>query len=385
MGMGKPFQEEEFSPWQTSLGGFKRLNLNSETLILPPDSRWSRKLAKVTLGPLSPAQHSSPVLFGGVVYAGSSSGGFYGYSLLTSRKVLDFETEEAIEGTATVTDEYVCFGTAKALFYCLDRATGIEVISFQISTEIASSPIVQGDTAYFTSTDNRLFAVDIATRKKLWSVSRRLPELVKTRLVSSPALSGDMLFTVFSDGHLIAVDKNTGKVRWTKEVFPDADPSAGARHTPTIIDDLLYIIDGSGALLAIDAATGATKVRYDVTKAIDFVVAEDAIFVVGSSELISISRRGGEILWTKTLTKGEAVSILSAGKYILVLSNKLFIPFDIEQIKHKKGFIEAYTMEKGALVWTKKLRSTITARASAAGGYIALLLDNASLTVLNAR
>ncbi len=381
---------EDYKPgpgsWHTYLYNSARVNDTEDPIKFPPDAYI--KFAVGARFSSSSVEYSSAVTDEGSVYLGSSSGLFYALDFISGDKIWEFEVDAPIDGTASVTTQSVCFGATDGYLYCLDKATGEMLWRYNSQSEIISSPLVSGSALFFTSADNRLHAVSLARGKKLWSYSRRADEMVTLRFFNSPASSKDKLFVLFSDGNICAFKKDSGRLLWKKEVVKDPSKIINSRRTPLYHDGLVYVIGSSGSVLALDALTGDLRVVYDVTNAVDFLVTDESFFVAGDDELISVDRETKETKWVKRHDKGETSSIAGAGSFIVLLSNLESTPIKLkglESLKTNRGYLQAFTKDKGSLVWTEKLPATVSANASSFGGNLSVLTDKGSLIIYGSK
>ncbi|HEY41752.1 MAG TPA: PQQ-like beta-propeller repeat protein [Dehalococcoidia bacterium] len=105
----------------------------------------------------------------------------------------------------------------------------------------ASSPVISDGTIY-TAHDRYLYAIDIETQERLWSV----PFIAGDDLRSSPALGNDTLYIGSEDGLLYAVNVNNGQKLWH---FVTGGPITSS---PTLADGVIYVTSHDGRLYAIE-------------------------------------------------------------------------------------------------------------------------------------
>ncbi|MBZ4412612.1 PQQ-binding-like beta-propeller repeat protein [Myxococcus sp. XM-1-1-1] len=108
------------------------------------------------------------------------------------------------------------------------------------------------DGVLFANYDNdRLYALDLAKGKELWSVrvGGASPESL-----SHPMVARGLLFVV-GGGQCHAVDLGTHALRWSVSCDSEATSS------PIVVDDVVYVGTRSGAVLAINARTGTEQWR----------------------------------------------------------------------------------------------------------------------------
>ena len=84
---------------------------------------------------------------------------------------------------------------------------------------LQTMPLVADGVLYYTESYSRVFALDGATGKQLWSYTPELDETLIARQTHSPynrgaAIGEGRLYVGTVDGRLIALDMKTGKVDW---------------------------------------------------------------------------------------------------------------------------------------------------------------------------
>lgn len=135
-----------------------------------------------------------------------------------------------------------------------------------------SSPAVVGDRLFTTgaSKDGEiLYAIDLQTRKKVWSVD------VGPLFVNgwgdgprgTPTVDGDLVYALGGQGNLVCVNAETGKKLWTKRMKADLGGEQmsgwGYTESPLVDGNLVLVTPGGnqGAVAAFDKKTGDLKWR----------------------------------------------------------------------------------------------------------------------------
>ncbi len=352
----------------------------------PAQVSWKKKIGESNRFRGIPQMNSStPLIFGGSLYTGTSTGAFHGFKLDRGKPLWTFESESPIEAAAVANNDLVCFATLGGTLYCLDRLSGVESFNYQISSSINSAPIMDSKNIYFISTNNRLHAINLSSGKKRWSFSQKIRGKVGSRFLNTPAQSKDKLFILLSSGDLIALGKETGKELWRKNIFKGSDSWLVARRAPLYLDGHLYIIDKDGAVVVLDADSGELRVVFDVGVAVDFLVTLEHIVVATKDELISIDMATGNTLWIESVTDGSIERIFGAGSHIYVTSSKEVETLWIGYLKKKISYVTVFTIDDGTRVWKRKFRSGISANVAASKEKLSILTDKGKLYVFNSR
>jgi outer membrane protein assembly factor BamB len=368
--------------WDTYLNDPYRTNINEDPITIPPVDSWNERMRTF----LKPGFEvvSTPIVHDNVIYLASGSKEFYAYDLLTGDELWEFKATSEVEGTASVLGDKVCFGTSTGVLYCLDKLTGEKIWRYKSKTEILSAPVLIGDKLFFVSADGRIYALSFESGEKLWTFSQFNLETVSTRYYSSPAVLGTRLYQHFSTGALVCLDTVTGRELWTVKAKGDVLRSTMKRRMTPMIDpvnSIVYIINERGAVVGYDAETGELKKKISLLRAFDFIISKDIIYLASKTQLAAVKMADDTVLWSRKFKNGEPISITAAGYYIFVLSNLETTFYDIEYLKSKKGYLEAFTMEKGFPHWSKKFRGFLKGRAVVDSNRIAVVGANGTLNV----
>ena len=198
--------------------------------------------------------HASPAIVDGKLYIGSWDSYFYSLDAATGKELWRFKTGEdpdihnqvGIQSSATVANGIVYFGCRDSNFYAVDAATGKQrwVYNNKGSWVIAS-PVVQDGKVYFATSDSALFLIlDAQTGSPIDSIKFHWP------IFSSPSIAGNLLYLAGQDGKLVAIDLASRKPIWTFQTAgsrknlagltkPDGSPNYGAAFTSNFYDDML--------------------------------------------------------------------------------------------------------------------------------------------------
>ncbi len=135
---------------------------------------------------------------------------------------------------------------------------------------LQSMPLVADGILYYSGSYSRVFALDGATGKLVWSYFPELNDALVARQTHSPynrglALGEGKVFVGTVDGRLIALDMKTGKPVWDTQLQDSEKLTVGFTGAPLYAKGSVVI--GSqggewpnrGPIFAVDAATGKKK------------------------------------------------------------------------------------------------------------------------------
>lgn len=133
-----------------------------------------------------------------------------------------------------------------------------------------ATPIVADGVLYLSEPPSSVTAIDLHTRRPLWTYHRPIPENIAVccgQVNRGVALLGDLVYIGTLDAHLVALDRRTGRVRWDVTVG-DYRSAVTITPAPLIVRDKVIIgMAGAeygvrGFLDAYDAATGRRAWRF---------------------------------------------------------------------------------------------------------------------------
>ena len=196
---------------------------------------------------------SSPSVWNGVVYFGSSDGNIYALDANSGELKWKFGTGDVVHSSPALADGTLYIGSWDTYLYALDAATGHEKWRFKTGDDpefhnhvgIQSSPAVEGGVVYFGSRDSFAYAVDASSGKQIWKFSTN-----GSWVNNSPVVhEGKVYFGTSIPGFMHAVEAATGKTVFS---ISTGSPVFGSI---AFANDLLYVGNFGGKLTAIDLKT----------------------------------------------------------------------------------------------------------------------------------
>lgn len=135
---------------------------------------------------------------------------------------------------------------------------------------LQSMPLAADGVLYYSGSYSRVFALDGATGKLIWSYFPELNEQLVAQQTHSPynrgvALGDGKVFVGTVDGRLIALDQKTGKPVWDTKLVNSEKLTVGFTGAPLVVKDMVIIGSqggewtGRGPLFGVDMKTGQKK------------------------------------------------------------------------------------------------------------------------------
>ena len=265
---------------------------------------------------------SSPTVADGMVFFGSYDGGFYALDAATGKRVWRYATgfERRFEGKGlhgfplpeqTIPDAHdvflsspavyhgrVYFGSSDGNLYAVDEKTGMLQWKFETGGLIHASPTIANNLVYIGSWDSYLYALDADTGAEKWRFKTGEDPIIHNQVgfQSSAAFEGGVIYTGCRDAHVYAIDALTGRKKWD---YPTA--KSWVNTTPAVYDGTVYASTGdTHKFMALDAKNGNLKFFVDVGTVIfssPAIAGGMAYFGNLDGKLFAIDLKTGQIAW----------------------------------------------------------------------------------------
>jgi eukaryotic-like serine/threonine-protein kinase len=186
-----------------------------------------------------------------------------------------FKTQGKVISSAAVVAGTAYFGSTNGKLYAVDITSGVMRWTFAAGGPVTCSPLVAGGYVYFGSLDGNFYALDASNGKVIWKFQtggeRRFTApgihgiLPKTEMmpdpfdvfVSSPALANGKVFVGSGDYNVYALDARTGVLQWK---FTTGNV---VHASPAVAEGIVYIGSWDRYLYALDAETGKMIWRFE--------------------------------------------------------------------------------------------------------------------------
>lgn len=155
---------------------------------------------------------------------------------------------------------------------------------------MVGSPVISGDSIYFSSSDGRVYALDRSSFTLDWN-----SEPLADKLWTSPAVVGDTVYVSTLDGHIHALSAETGEILdWSFE------SGTGFASAPVVYEDIVYVGSFDNNLYAVRIGDGEPLWRFAGGKWFWAApVVSQGIVYAGSldGKLYAIDAQTGEEVW----------------------------------------------------------------------------------------
>ena len=188
----------------------------------------------------------------------------------------------------------------------LDAATGAIVWMVKPGGPLRGAPTIGNENIYVISSDNQLFALNMANGETRWTGSGSF-EQAGVFGTAAPAFAQSTVVAGFSSGELTAYRYENGQVVWQ-----DALARTGISTVVGTVSDIdadpvidqgrVFAVGQGGRMVAVELITGQRAWEINIAGTSTPWVAGDWIFVVTDrAQLLAIARASGRVRWISQL------------------------------------------------------------------------------------
>lgn len=222
----------------------------------------------------------------------------------------------------------------------INPSNGRVVWSKQILSIPTSAIVSDGKNIYFSTNDNKTYALNFEDGKIEWISSSFAQE---TAIIGSakPIIYGNKLIIGYSNGEVNCLNKENGETLWTQNLNLNKAVNSNfylndVDATPRIKNNILFVSGNGGLMMAISINNGKYIWKKRIAAISDFWLASDFIFILNNdNKLIALSQKNGGIKYISQLTtykkiKEPETKIIYNG--IIMAGGKLLLTNETSQI-----------------------------------------------------
>jgi outer membrane protein assembly factor BamB len=273
---------------------------------------WRQSFGKGQTG--RGALTAEPVVSGGHVFVMDTDAVVSCFDLGSGSRIWRTETKPKkgrssnVGGGLCVVDNtvFVVDGLAESL--ALNAQDGSIRWRVNVGTPGRSAPTVVDGRMFFGTIDEKLFALDAADGKVVWTYQATSGETVVLGQ-PAPAVVGNTVLAGFGSGDIVALRASTGEMLWS-----DTLGSTGGRNSvmdfssvhglPVISDGTAYVISVGQVLTAIDLRSGRRLWERQVAGKDGLVICGNWLFVLSSDQqLACVDKTNGHVRWVTVLPR----------------------------------------------------------------------------------
>ena len=168
--------------------------------------------------------------------------------------------------------------------------------------ESVAQPVVEDDTVFVQSSDNRLRALDLFDGELEWEIIQSIPVLTM-RGSTSPLVVGNDVVAGFDNGRVISVDIATGNVNWETLLSPpsgrsDLERLADVDGAMAAVGRDIYAAGYQGRVASLAAESGQQLWSQEISTYEGVTADWNSVYTVTDNGIvIGLTRRNGTEIW----------------------------------------------------------------------------------------
>lgn len=218
-----------------------------------------------------PINLSGPLIHDGVVYSASGEGMLEAFSIKNGRVLWREKIQEGMNTTPIVVDNLLIYADLSGRVYAKDLNTNEFKYQFDLGSSVDSEMTVAKGRLFLQTRNHKVFSIDVATGKILWSYKRSVPYFSTLQRTSKPLIVENRVFAGFADGYLLAFSLEDGQVVWEKKMTT-SDKFVDVDMSPTYYRGKIIVGSIAGKAEIIGPQGG------ELVKRLDFSVNRDALY-----------------------------------------------------------------------------------------------------------
>lgn len=172
----------------------------------------------------------------------------------------------------------------------------------KLNTVPISTPVIDNDTVYTITSDNKIYALDTNDGKIKWISFGNIKD---SAILGSanPIIYKDYVIASYSSGELFILNKQTGENIFNtnvigKYIIYSNFELTDIDTTPVIVDNILIATANNGITTAINLDTMKTIWKQNLPSLTNILVSGDTIFVISTDNILfSINAKNGKVNW----------------------------------------------------------------------------------------
>jgi outer membrane protein assembly factor BamB len=214
----------------------------------------------------------------------------------------------------------VLVGDDDGALWAIEPATGKTRWSYRARGPITARPVYAGGMVYFTSAENRVYALDAVRGTWKWQYDRESPDGFTIRGQGGPLVTGGRVYAGFSDGYLACLEARTGDIVWVRGLSAEsASHYVDVDSTPALYGGALYVSSVSGGVYALDPKDGSVRWRFEVEGAGTVRVRNGRVYFAAGKQGVYCLDVAGRLVWHQALPRaGELSSPLVVAGWVVV-------------------------------------------------------------------
>lgn len=264
---------------------------------------------------------ASPLIYKDLLVTSNAIDGLVAYNRQSGQKVWDYRVLGGSEAGPILFDGRLYLGSGDGSVVALVAETGQVVWSSPIRMEGLALAAVGHGRVYVLSGSNTLHALGLESGESDWTYSRKETLNLSIRGGSQPLILGGSVILGFSDGYLVSLNSQDGGVQWERQLstskqFTDVDAA------PVVAGNRILVSSFDGTLFCLNREDGQVVWRFDEGGFNPVTVVQDRVyFATVQKRLVALDLSSGQVIWERSLEKGNGTQVLPYKGYLLLAQN----------------------------------------------------------------
>ncbi|RJO66077.1 MAG: hypothetical protein C4523_13415 [Myxococcales bacterium] len=218
------------------------------------------------------------------VFVGGRSKTLYKLDRRTGERLGKRKLDEEIFSQPLVGGGMVYLGTSSGVFYALREDNLQDAWTYDSKSEIVAPPTLHEGIVYFITQEDVVTALDAQSGKFLWEYRQDYLTTMIIRRHARPVVDGDHLYQGFTNGTMCALDRLSGNVAWCRSLTEKGGRFEDVNATPAIANGFLYTASFDNGVYCLNADSGVVVWRQDIKSASAPLLIGDTLFVTASED-----------------------------------------------------------------------------------------------------
>ena len=265
-----------------------------------------------------------PAVSGKIGYAIDHQGYLLAWELVSGKSIWTKKYNTPASSALSLTEDRLYFGTSLGEVFAVKRKDGSLIWRAPVSSEVLSSPVINGNSVIVRTVDGRIHSLNIENGQKLWVHDRSVPVL-SLRGTSSPIVVDGLVISGADNGKLTALALKNGTVLWETTIAVPRGRSEIERlididAQPLVRDGVIYTVAFQGRLAAVRIDSGRILWVRDISSYNGMTMDTNKLYLSDSEgQVWALDRFNGATLWKQSRLLRRAISRpVIQGGHILV-------------------------------------------------------------------
>jgi outer membrane protein assembly factor BamB len=281
--------------------------------------RWRTSIHEHAMFEARPEEGASGAIAGSRLVIGSRAGNVLALNTADGRTLWSTALSGGVDGDARLDRDrgQVYLGSDDGFLYAVDLNGQIRW-SYKAKGAIERAAELAGDLLYFSTSADRVVALEAQGGKWRWQYEREAPEGFTIHGHAAPRVHEGAVFAGFSDGYLVSLNGQNGEVLWARSLAGATDQFVDVDATPVFAGDQVIASSYSGGLYALRARDGDVRWRLNIEGASSIRLADGRLYVAAPREGLAALTPEGQFIWRQGLADaGDLTPPQAVGPYLV--------------------------------------------------------------------